>query len=78
LADLAYARIKALPMKLINRIDEKLLLTAAGLKTRYPISYADSFAGALAMIKNCPLLTGDPEFRSLEKQDIIGIDWLSP
>ncbi|MBW2341527.1 MAG: type II toxin-antitoxin system VapC family toxin [Deltaproteobacteria bacterium] len=78
LADLAYARIKALPIKLIDRIDEELLLTAAGLKARYPISYADSFAGALAMIKNCPLLTGDPEFRSLEKQGIISIEWLSP
>jgi len=30
------------------------------------------------MIKNCPLLTGDPEFRSLEKQGIISIEWLSP
>lgn len=78
LADLAYARIKALPMKLINRIDEELLLTAAGLKARYPISYADSFAGALAMIKNCPLLTGDTEFRSLEKQGIVSIEWLNP
>ena len=78
LADLAYAKIKALPMKLIDRIDEELLLTAAGLKARYPISYADSFAGALAMIKNCPLLTGDPEFESLEKQGIINIEWLSP
>ena len=77
-ADLAYARIKAFPIKLIDRIDEELLLTAAGLKARYPISYADSFAGALAMIKNCPLLTGDPEFRSLERQDIISIEWLSP
>ena len=78
LADLAYARIKALPMKLIDRIDEELLLTAASLKARYPISYADSFAGALAMIKNCPLLTGDPEFRSHEKQGIISIEWLNP
>jgi len=77
-ADLAYARIKALPIKLIDRIDEELLLTAAGLKARYSISYADSFAGALAMIKKCPLLTGDPEFRSLEKQGIISVEWLSP
>ena len=77
LADLAYSRIKALPIKLIDRIDEELLLAAAGLKARYPISYADSFAAALAMINNCPLLTGDPEFRSLEKQGIISIEWLT-
>ena len=77
LADLAYARIKALPIKIIDRIDEELLLTAAGLKAKHPISYADSFAAALAMIKNCPLLTGDPEFTSLEKQGIISIEWLT-
>jgi len=77
LADLAYARIKALPIKTIDRIDEELLLTAAGLKAKHPISYADSFAAALAMIKNCPLLTGDPEFTSLEKQGIISIEWLT-
>jgi predicted nucleic acid-binding protein len=76
-ADLAYSRIKALPIKLIDRIDEELLLAAAGLKARYPISYADSFAAALAMINNCPLLTGDPEFESLEKKDIINIEWLT-
>ena len=77
LADLAYSRIKALPIKTIDRIDEELLLSAAGLKAKYPISYADSFAAALAMSKNCPLLTGDPEFTSLEKQGIISIKWLT-
>ena len=77
LADLAYSRIKSLPIKTIDRIDEELLLTAAGLKAKYPISYADSFAAALAIIKNCPLLTGDPEFTSLEKQGIINIEWLT-
>ena len=68
LADLAYSRIKALPVKLVDRIHEELLLAATGLKARHPISYADSFAAALAMINNCPLLTGDPEFKSLEKK----------
>ncbi len=77
LADLAYSRIKALPIKTIDRIDEELLLTAAGLKAKHPISYADSFAAALAMIKNCPLITGDPEFTSLEKQGVISIKWLT-
>ena len=77
LADLAYSRVKALPIKLIDRIDEKLLLAAADLKAMYPISYADSFAAALAMINNCPLLTGDPEFEPLEKKGIITIKWLT-
>ena len=74
---MAYSRIKALPIKTIDRIDEELLLAAASLKAKHPISYADSFAAALAMIKNCPLLTGDPEFTSLVKQGIISIQWLT-
>ncbi len=54
-------------------LKEKML---AGIKAFYPISYADSFAAALAMIKGCSLLTGDPEFKSLEKQGIIKTEWL--
>jgi len=48
-----------------------LLLTAATLKAIYPISYADFFAAALAVLKRGLLLTGDPEFRKLEKEDAI-------
>ena len=77
LADLAFSRIKAFPVKLVQHIDDKLLLMAATLKAKYPISYADSFAAALAKINKCPLVTGDPEFKILEKQGIITIEWLS-
>ena len=75
-ADLAYARIKAFPLTLIDTIDEGLLLGAASLKAKYPISYSDSFAAALARIRNCQLLTGDREFKVLEKEKIIKIKWL--
>ena len=76
-ADLAYARIKAFPLTFVDWIDEEHLLEAASLKARYPISYADSFAAALAKIRNCALLTGDPEFSILEKENIISIMWLT-
>ena len=76
LADLAFSRIKAFPVNLVQHINDKLLLMAATLKANYPISYADSFAAALAIINKCPLLTGDPEFKILEKQGIITIEWL--
>jgi len=36
---------------------------AASLKGLFPISYADAFAAALSQKYNCPLVTGDPEFR---------------
>jgi uncharacterized protein len=38
---------------------------AALLRARYPIAYADAFAAALAQKYRCPLVTGDPEFRSI-------------
>ena len=77
LADLVYTRIKALPLKLVDHINEELLLTAATLKGNHPISYADCFAAAMAMINRCPLLTGDPEFKSIEQEGIITVDWLT-
>ena len=76
LADLAYARIRAFPLTYIEVIDEELLRTAARLKTRYPISYADAFAAAMAVIKTAFLLTGDPEFKALERKENISIEWL--
>lgn len=76
LAELAYARINALPVKIIKHIDERLLKEACTFKANYPISYADSFAAALASLNNCPLLTGDPEFKAIEKDGLIQIQWL--
>ena len=76
LADLAYARIRAFPLTYIEIIDEELLRTAATLKAEYPISYADAFAAAMAVMNNAFLLTGDPEFRVIEKKENISIEWL--
>ena len=76
LADLAYARIRAFPLTYIEIIDEELLRAAAKLKAKYPISYADAFAAAMAVINNASLLTGDPEFKRLEKKENIAIEWL--
>jgi predicted nucleic acid-binding protein len=76
-ADLAYARIRRFPVKFVETINEELLLTAAALKANYPISYADSFAAALAKVDNALLLTGDPEFRTLEADGILEIHWLT-
>jgi uncharacterized protein len=49
--------------------------SAALLKARYPISYADAFAAALAQKYDCPLITGDPEFRTVQG---LRLDWIGP
>jgi ribonuclease VapC len=76
MADLAYRRIKRFPVQFIETINEGLLLSAATLKARYPISYADAFAAALARVHHAALLTGDPEFRILEQEGAVDIYWL--
>lgn len=76
LADLAYSRINALPITIIENISENLLKKACYYKASFPVSYADAFAAALAEINNCPLLTGDPEFEPIEKAGSIQVDWL--
>jgi len=77
IADVAYSRIKAFPITLISRIDEELLLSAAKFKAEFPISYTDAFAAAMTVIYNCHLLTGDPEFKRLENENRISIEWLT-
>jgi predicted nucleic acid-binding protein len=46
---------------------------AALLKGRYTIAYADAFAAALAQKYHCPLVTGDPELRSITD---LTLDWI--
>jgi predicted nucleic acid-binding protein len=54
-----------------NRI---LAEMAADFKARFKVSLADAFAAALAKEKKAHLVTGDPEFKSLEGE--IKINWL--
>ena len=77
MADLAYARIKSFPVRYIDIIDDELLRNAGWLKANYPISYADAFAAAMAIIHKASLLTGDSEFKKLEKEKAISIEWLA-
>ena len=48
--------------------------TAADFKARFQMSLADAFAAALAKEKKADFVTGDPEFKPLEKE--IKIHWL--
>lgn len=59
------ARIDALPIRL-EGIDRKLVASAAELKARFPIAYADAFAAATGKHLDVPVVTGDPEFRRIE------------
>ena len=58
----------------IVEANEELTLQAANYKAFHKISYADAFAAALAKHKKATLVTGDKEFKSLEKE--IKIRWI--
>lgn len=66
--------IDQLPIQLID-VDRDLIHSAAKLKARYPLTYADCFAAALAKKEKCPVLTGDKEFSKLEGE--VNISWLT-
>jgi len=53
-----------------------LVLTkaAAELKSKYKMSYADCFAAALTKLRGGQLVTGDKEFKQVERE--IEIYWI--
>jgi len=71
--DRAAKILQALPVD-FHSTTRGLADAAAELKTRFRISLADAFAAALAKEKKAELITGDPEFKSLEKE--VRIAWL--
>lgn len=67
--------IATLPIDIVG-VGEDLAIArhAAIYKAMHKMSYADCFAAALAKVKDAELLTGDPEFKEVEKE--IKINWL--
>jgi ribonuclease VapC len=65
--------IAAMPIEIVPA-DQHLTHQAAIYKATCKMSYADCFGAALAKIKNAEFVTGDPEFKEVEKE--IKINWL--
>jgi len=65
--------IDQLPITLIE-INRAIAYQAAKLKARYAVAFGDCFAAALAMVNQGQVLTGDPEFKNLEKE--VSVIWL--
>ena len=65
--------LNSLPIE-FHPVARPLADIAADFKARFKISLADAFAAALAKEKKADLVTGDPEFKALEKE--IKITWL--
>ena len=65
--------LHALPITNIGNTLEEVI-GAAKIKARYPISYADCFAVTTALRESATIITGDPDFKHVEK--IVTIEWL--
>lgn len=65
-----------LPSLPVTALDNSLadVIAAARIKAVHALSYADCFAAATAIREQAPLVTGDPEFKSLGKR--LPIDWI--
>jgi uncharacterized protein len=50
------------------------ILSAAAVKARYALSYADCFTVATALKYKATVVTGDPEFKKVEH--LVEIDWI--
>ena len=62
-----------LPIKVVpNTLQD--VLEAARIKATHSISYADCFVVATALKKDAAIVTGDPEFRKVQKT--VEIEWM--
>lgn len=68
-----YNMIIAMPISIVSP-DIETVIQASKYKAFKKMSYADCFAAALAKTEGAALLTGDPEFKEVEKE--IRIIWL--
>ncbi|MEO8435434.1 MAG: type II toxin-antitoxin system VapC family toxin [Pyrinomonadaceae bacterium] len=72
-ADSSIRQLRQLGVGFID-VDWDLAHEAAGFKSKHKMSFADCFAAALAKAKKAQLITGDQEFKQVEKE--INITWL--
>jgi predicted nucleic acid-binding protein len=64
---LAYEQCLALPL-VIRHEDEELLQKAAELKAKYPLSLADAWIAAAAILEGAVLVHKDPEFEAVQSE----------
>jgi len=72
-AQAVLALVESLPLKLLEASRE-LVLDAAHIKASHALSYADAIAVASAIHENAVILTGDPEFQTVEY--LVKVEWL--
>ena len=65
---LAYEQLQSLPIQWVDQT-EPLLLEASRIKATHPLSVADAWIAATALLSRATLLHKDPEFEALTELD---------
>jgi predicted nucleic acid-binding protein len=73
LAQSVLALVESLPLELLDA-SRDLVLDAAHIKAHHALSYADAFAVAAALRERAIIITGDPEFKTVEHS--VMVEWL--
>ncbi len=73
-AQIVLNAVEQLPVQILEATRERVL-AAAHLKATHAISYADAFVVAAAQEMGATILTGDPEFRTVE--GLVPVEWLA-
>lgn len=74
-AEYVLEELKHLPLE-VCPAPNSLVLEAARLMGRHPISYADAFAVATALREGFPIVTGDPELKKLAGGGTVIVEWI--
>ncbi len=79
--DVAYSErlLKELKRRVsLTPANDQMVMNAALLKARYPISYADAFAAGTALLHKVPLVTGDRELKHMaESNSMLQLRWIA-
>ena len=65
---LAYEQLQSLPIQWVDQT-EPLLLEASRIKATHPLSVADAWIAATALLSRATLLHKDPEFEAITELD---------
>jgi len=73
-AERVIVQLDKFPIRIID-VNKELVYEAAKLKGEFRIAYADCFAVALCMKLDAAIVTGDPDFKNLQKR--VSIQWIN-
>ena len=72
-AEKVILQLDKFPIQVVD-VNKELAYEAAKLKGEFRIAYADCFAVALSLKLDATIVTGDPDFKKLQKR--VSIQWI--